>query len=271
VALRKSMAVEPRATGKTEPAGKGDTRAGEKSSVRIDSFLGVCADFTAYAVSDPDGVKLLDLETGQQLPAPTWDPDWGRPRSASCSHALIAILTEGDISSRSVKLFSRKTGELEQNVRGQIDGAAFTPDGRFLAITEFRPSDGYYLVLRDVQGKKAVAELCIGGNGYCSLAVAGRYVAAYESRDDQITLAETETGRVVKTLTVSSLRRYFLTRRREFFGDRMPLALSPAGTLIACGAEDLVILSDRDRRLPSRRTARCSRPPPRIKRSASGT
>lgn len=26
----------------------------------------------------------------------------------------------------------------------------------------------------------------------------------------------------------------------------MPLALSPAGTLIACGAEDLVILSDRD-------------------------
>lgn len=234
----------------TEPrkdrAAKPDSKiAVEKSSdiVRIDSFLGICSDFKAYAVSDTNGVKIVDLETGQQLTSPIWDQDWGRPRLATFGNNLIAIVTERDMSSGSVKVFSRKTGELEQNVRGQIDGAAFTADGRFLAITEFRPGSGYYLVLRDVQGKKTVAEWHLGSNGYCSLAVARKHVAAYETNDERITVVEAETGKTVKTLKSSSFR-----KRQEFTGGRMPLAISPAGNLIACEAEDAIVLYDMDGR-----------------------
>jgi hypothetical protein len=174
----------------------------EKSSdiVRMGSFLGISSDFKVYATSDSNGVKIVDLEVGQQLTSPIWDQDWGSPRSAAFGEDLIAIVTDGDMSSRSVKVFSRKTGELEQNIRGQINGAAFTADGRFLAITEFRPSNGYYLILRDVQGKKTVAEWRLGSNGYCSLAVAGTHVVAYESNDDQITVIDVKARKVVKTL-----------------------------------------------------------------------
>src|SRR5262249_29001237 len=111
----------------------------------------------------------------------------------------------------------------------------------FLAITEFRPGNGYYLVLRDVQGKKMVAEWRLGSNGYCSLAVARKHVAAYEANDDRITVVETETGKAGKTLKYGSFR-----KRQEFSGARMPLAISPAGNLIACEAEDAVVLYDID-------------------------
>jgi WD40 repeat protein len=141
--------------------------------------------------------------------------------------------------SRSVKVFSRETGELEQNIRGQINGAAFTADGRFLAFTEFRPSDGYYLVLRDIQEKKTVAEWRLGGSGYCSLAVARTHVVAYESDDDQITVIDVKTRRVVETLKSESVR-----KRKEFARGQMPLAISPTGNLIASAAEDAVVLDD---------------------------
>src|SRR5262249_17255739 len=90
---------------------------------------------------------------------------------------------------------------------------------------------GYHLILRDIQGKKTIAELRLGSNGYCSLAVMGNRVAAYESRDDRITVVEAETGTAVKRLNSGDFR-----KRKEFAGGQMPLAISPAGNLIACEA-----------------------------------
>jgi WD40 repeat protein len=205
--------------------------------VQIDAFLGVSPEFTAYAVSDAGGVKLVDLETGKKVTSPTWDRDWGHPSSVAFGNNVIAVVTGRE----SAKVFSRKTGELEQNIRGEINAAAFTADGRFLAITEFRPGEGYHLVLRDIQGKKTVAELRLGSNGSCSLAVAGKRVAAYESLDDQVTIVEAETRTAVKKLKSRSFR-----KTNEFGGGRMPLAISPAGNLIACGADDVVVLYDID-------------------------
>src|SRR5262249_38656902 len=137
--------------------------------VRIDRFLGISPDFTTVAISEADGVKVVDRETGRKLASPTWDRDWGRPRSAAFGNDLIAVVTGRELSAKSVKLFSRKTGELQQNVRGQVNNVAFTADGRFLAITEFRPGNGYHLILRDVKAKRTIAERRLGSNGYCSL------------------------------------------------------------------------------------------------------
>src|SRR6266542_4324235 len=120
---------------------------------------------------------------------------------------MIAVVAGGDVKGQAVKLFSRKTGELEQNVRAQVDGAALTADGRFLAITEFRSGNGYHLILRDLQGKKTVVELRLGSNGYCSLAVVGKHVAAYEARDDQITVVEAETGKLVTKFKSGTFRK----------------------------------------------------------------
>lgn len=211
--------------------------------IRIESFLGISPDFKAYAMSDASGVKVVDLETGKNLASPKWDRDWGTPLSAAFGKDVIAVVTVRD-SSFAVKVFSRKSGELEQNIHGyHIDRAAFTADGRFLAITEFRPDGGflggYHLVLRDIPGKKTVAEVSLGSNGYCSLAVAGQTVAAYESDSGRITVVEAETGKVVKDIKTESFR-----KRKGFGGGRMPLAISPAGDLIACEAEDTVVLYD---------------------------
>jgi len=62
-------------------------------------------------------------------------------------------------------------------------------------------------------------------------------VAVYESSSDQITIMEAETGNVVKTLKSSNFR-----KKKQFGGGRTPLALSPRGNLIACQAEDTVVL-----------------------------
>jgi hypothetical protein len=202
--------------------------------VSIDAFLGISPDFKVYAVSEAGGVKAVDLETGKPVTSPTWDRDWGHPRSVAFGNNVIAVVT----GSESVKVFSRKTGELAQNVRGRVDGAVFTADGRFLAITEFRSDNGYYLILRDIQGKKTIAELRLGSN-YCSLAVTGKRVVAYDWRDDQITVVEAETGIVEKFKSGSF-------RKRTDAGGRMPLAISPVGNLLACEAEDAVVLYDLD-------------------------
>lgn len=209
--------------------------------VRIDAFLGISPHFKVYAVSEAGGVKVVDLETGKRVMSPTWDRDWGHPRSVAFGNDVVAVVTGRDVSGESVKVFSRNSGELEQNVRGQVDGAALTADGKILAITEFRSGNGYHLILRDIQVKKTIAELRLGSNGYCTLAVAGNRVAAYESNDDQITVVEAETGTVVKKLKSGSFR-----KRREFGGGRMPLAISPAGNVLACEAEDAIVLCDID-------------------------
>lgn len=175
----------------------------------------------------------------KEHPSPKWGRDWGRPRSVSFGTDTIAITTGNNPSDNSVKLFSRKTLELELNVRGQINSAQLTSAGRFLAITEFRPSNGYYLVLRDVKAKKLIAEIRLGGNGYCTLAVGGKHVAAYESHDGQITVVETEIGKIVKKLKSPSFE-----KARDFGGGKMPLAISLAGTHIACAAEDAVVIYD---------------------------
>ncbi len=206
--------------------------------VRIDSYLGISSDFKAYATkSDTGDLKVVDLETGKSLP-PTWDRDWGFPHSVAFAEDMLAV-----DSYSAVKIFSRKTGELEQNIHcHEIGGAAFTPDGRFLAITDFRSGQGYYLVIRDIHGKKTIAEVPLGNNGVCSLAVAANRFAAYESNADQITVVKADTGTVVKKFRSGSFRKIMASGS----GDRMPLAISPSGKLLACGAEDDIILYDID-------------------------
>jgi WD40 repeat protein len=204
--------------------------------VGIDAFLGISPDFKVYAVSEAGVVKVIDLETGKPVPSPTWDRDWGHPRSVAFGNDFVAVVTSGAFV-ESVKIFSRETGELEENIRGQVNEAAFSASGRFLAITECRKG-GYHLTLRDIQKKKPIAEVGLGNFSWCSLAMAGNWVAAYESDHDQITVVQAETGTVVKKLKPAS----FLKRSRG----RMPLAISPAGNLLACGAEDAVVLYDID-------------------------
>ncbi len=189
-------------------------------------------------MSNVNGVKIVDLETGKGLPSPTWDRDWGFPLSVAFSGDVIAVVTVHD-NSFAVKIFSRKTGELEQNIHFQgVDGAAFTPDGRFLEIAVWRPISGTYLVIRDIKGKKTIAEVDLGGD--CSLAVAGNRVVA--GRAGQITVVEADTGTVVKKFWPGSFRK----TEESGSGDRMPLAISPAGKLLACGAEDDIVLYDID-------------------------
>jgi hypothetical protein len=173
--------------------------------VRIPSFLGISSDFKAYARLDGDGrsVRVVHLETGRKLTSPAWDRDWGEAASVMFGKNVIAVIsTSLGGSAASVKVFSQKTGELEQNVRDRISRAALTPNGRFLAMCAFRSGtgksgtgSGTYLVLRDLQGKKTLAEWRLGGGGYISLAVAANRVAVYESRADQITVVEAQTGK----------------------------------------------------------------------------
>jgi WD40 repeat protein len=65
-------------------------------------------------------------------------------------------------------------------------------------------------------------------------------VAAYESESDQVTIVEAETGTVVKEFESATFR------RKEFGEGPMQLAISPTGNLIACGAEDALVLYDID-------------------------
>jgi hypothetical protein len=167
--------------------------------IHIDSFLGISPDFEAYAMRAANGVRVVDLGTGENLISLKWDRDWGGPLSSAFGDDTIAVMTTGRKLDGAVKIFSRKTGELVQNIHGrEVKEMAFTVDGRFLAITEFRTGQGFHLVLRDIQGKKTIAESNLGGNGYCSLAVAGMFAAGQETEVNRITVVEADTGRLVK-------------------------------------------------------------------------
>ena len=216
--------------------------------IRIDAFLGISADFKAYAVREgrwtTEGVKVVDLKTGKNLVSTKWDRDWGTPFSAAFGNDTIAIVTSHTLSASAdaVKIFSRKTGELMQNIHGREMGkVAFTADARFLAFTG-ESGGGYSLFLRDVQEKKTVAEVLLGHRSRFSLAVAGKHVAVHESNDYRsddyrITVVEAETGKLVKILNSGSFR-----KTEGFGGSRMPFAISPKGNLIACGVKDDVVL-----------------------------
>jgi WD40 repeat protein len=207
----------------------------------IENFLGISPDFKAFAVLSGGGVKLIDFETGKPVVSPTWDKDWGSPRSVVFAKDVIAVVTGTTAYSGSVRVFSLKSGELEQNIRGQISDAVLTGDGRFLAFTEFRPSKGFHLTIRDIQLKKTTAELRLGGNGSCALAAAGNHVAAHESSDDKTTIVEADTGKVATTFKSADFRK--INENRLFRG-RMPLSISSKGNLLACEAEDIVVLYD---------------------------
>jgi hypothetical protein len=97
----------------------------------------------------PAGVTVVDLEVGKQVTSPTRDRDWGQSRSVAFGNNAIAVVTGG-----SVKVFSRKSGELEQNVRGSVDAAALTAEGKMLAISVFRPGHGRYVVFATSKRKR---------------------------------------------------------------------------------------------------------------------
>ncbi len=220
---------------------------GPPGVVPIDSFLGISSDFKAYAMSDAGGVKIVDVKTGKSLPSPTWDDDWGSPLSVTFSEDAIAVsMIQGAPidSSFAVRVFSRKTGELEQKIHHDIRAAALTPDGRFLAMMESRsgPMSRSYLVIRDIQKKKTIAEVDLGDySDLYSLAVAGNRVAAWDGAKDQITVVQADTGTVVKKFRSQS----FLNRKEiDFF--RLRLAMSPSGKLLAFEADDDIVLYDID-------------------------
>lgn len=204
----------------------------------IDSFLGISSDFKFFAKSVDGKPKLFNLDTGDVALSPHWDSEWGSPREVVFGNGIMAVTT-GRSSGESVRVLSRKTGELEQNLRGQVSQAALTDTGRFLAITQFQPSVGFHLILRDIEAKKNIAELRVGGNGYCSLAVGGKYVAIYESRENQLTLVEAETGKVLKKFGTPTFR-----KTKGLAGIRIPLALSGDGKLLSWGVDDEAILYD---------------------------
>jgi hypothetical protein len=202
---------------------RGKTAKNPSDVISISGFLGISADFKVYAASKADWktdsleptVKLFELETGKQVTSPTWDRDWRRARTAAFADNVVAVVAVGlNEWQTAVKVFSRKTMELEQNVRSEdrneINDAALLAEGNFLAITEMRPKKGYHLILRDLQRKKTTAELNLEdknalkfgfGRGYCCLAVTGNRVAAYASHTDEITLAQ-----VIRPLRRTNLR-----------------------------------------------------------------
>jgi WD40 repeat protein len=212
--------------------------------VRINAFLGISPDFKVCAVSDAGGVKIVDLETGKPLTSPMWDRDWGSPQAAAFSKDNISVVADGFGSGQAVKVFSSQTGELTQNIRGEINDAAFSRDGRYLALVEFQRIDERHLVLRDVAGKKTVADVRIGDKmgSAKSLSIAEKLAATYAPRAEEVCIVEFETGTVVKRLKAKE----FLGEKPKQFGlgDRLPMALSMKGDLMACGTADDVILYD---------------------------
>ncbi len=184
-------------------------------------------------------MKVVDTKTGQTLTSLNFYLVAADPRGAAFGKGVIAV-----VLSDSLKIFSRKTGELEQTVHGNgLGRAAFTLDGGFLAVTDWRSStlhsgNSHHLVLRDIRGKKTIATLDLGFSADC-LAVAEKHVAAHDGYSDRIAVVEATTGKFVKRLNPGTFR-----KTKKDGAGRMPIAISPAGDLLACGPEDDVVLYD---------------------------
>lgn len=209
----------------------------KKSSdvVKIKGFLGISPDFKFYAMSDADGVKIVEFETGKNLVSLKWARGWERPISAAFGSDIIAVVTGNDFGGRAVRIFSRKTGELKQNIHrsDHIQKVAFTANRQLLAIAESPLGKGYSLVFHDVQRKKKPAKLDFGGNGYWSLAMAEKYLAVYTSQESQIAVVDANTRKVAKKINLDLN-----------LSGRLPLAVSLAGDLIACAVFGDVCLYD---------------------------
>src|SRR5260370_30466928 len=69
--------AQPTEPGKDRPLNADPNPPVQKpfAMVPIDSFLGISADFKAYAMSDAGGVEVIDLERGKNLTSPKWDKD----------------------------------------------------------------------------------------------------------------------------------------------------------------------------------------------------
>jgi WD40 repeat protein len=226
--------------------------------IHVNSFLGISPDFKAYAMSDANGVKVIDLETAENLPGPKWDHDWGHPFSAAFSQDAVA-LKEGEKffgNSRNVRVFSRKTGELKHNVKmpevtpGLIERIAFTSDGKFLVAELQGLFGGPRLVLRDVQQKKTIDELDLNKVPEADQLVLhsfpmpwGKPVLGYESykgNDHQVFTVEVKAGKLVKNVKLVNYH------EMKGVGKSSRLrAISPAGHLIACTTlDDDIVLYD---------------------------
>jgi WD40 repeat protein len=213
-------------------------RANLAEIIQLDSFLGISPDFKVFATSQgfpgARGIKVVDLATRTNLVSPKWDRDWGPPQSAVFGDDFIAVAAW----SESVKIFSRATGELEQNIHfQQIYKVGTTTDGRILAVNGFNSGRGHYFVLRSIQTKKTILEIPLTGEN--SFAVMGGRVAAFDSWNDQIIYANAESGAVIKELKLKTLR-----KRKALSSTRVPLAVAPIGDLFAFEAEDEVVLYD---------------------------
>jgi hypothetical protein len=221
--------------------------------IHIDSFLGISSDFKACAMSDANGVKIIDLETAENLPAPKWDRDWGHPFSAVFSQDAVAVKVGEKFfgNSRNVRIFSRKTGELKHNVKipgntpGLIERIAITSDGKFLVAELQGLFGGPRLVLRDVQQKKTIDELDLNEVPEANHLVrrldtfptlSRKPILGYESykgNNHQIFTVEVEAGKLVKKFKLGNYH-----EMKGIGKDSMLRAISPAGDLIACTTQD---------------------------------
>jgi WD40 repeat protein len=199
--------------------------------VRINHFIGISPDFKVYAIRPKvSTMEVLDLETRKSVKSPEWK--WGSPLSLAFGNNAIAVVTSGYVSgpAHSVKVFSRKTGELEQNINCEARAVAFTTDGRLLAI-----GVGRELILRDIQEKKTIAKVALAAAyQHMSLAVAGKWVAVYEPYNLYGAVLDAKKGTIVKNIKGSG---------KGGTGQRQ-LAISPTGNLLAYPVEDDVILYD---------------------------
>jgi hypothetical protein len=215
-------------------------RPNAQGFLAIDHFLGISPDFKVYAVSEDGGVKLFDLESGKPVKSPTWDRDWGSAKAAVFGKDTLAVIAGRHFSTSTVKVFSTQTGELIQNIRGQTNEAAFTQDGRFLALVESQGINEPHLILRDIASKTTVADIRVGNQSLC---IAAKYAATYLPRDPgdgEVFIVEIETGTVAERLKTSK----FLKPTRGGYDYRMPMALSRQGNLLACAKADDVTVYD---------------------------
>ena len=209
--------------------------------VVIEGFLGISADFSVCAAWDVDSLAFMELVTNKRLPAPPWEPDWGLPRDVLFGVNFVAIhantppikFTKGRDLPRNptVKIFSRKTLEMERNFRGPITVECVAGGNVLALLIDYDGDQGKRLVLHDINAKKQIAHIGLDQNYVYSLAAAGKYLAfqgrhfSGKNRDGQVTILDAETGKVTAAVT-TTLAEMMLPRR-------LPLAISADGARLA--------------------------------------
>jgi hypothetical protein len=218
--------------------------------VVIEGFLGISSDFSVYAAWNVDSVAFMELDTNKRLPAPPWETDWGLPRDVLFGANFVAVHANGlpikrgfsGSPSISVKIFSRKTLEMERNFRGPITDESVAGGNVLALLIDYDGERGKRLVLHDIKAKKQVAHIGLDQNYVYSLADGGKYFAfggrhfSGKKGDGQVTILNAETGKVTAAVTITLVAK-MLPRQ-------LPVAVSADGARLAWADDDVAILYD---------------------------